>query len=185
MLLMDSRLLTTKQAAGYLAYSVNGVHTLMRAGLLPYVRIKDGGLGHPTTRFRISDLDEFILRRTRGGGREYYNPGDPTMPRKLVARLLGITDGTVGVHRHAKGGYLKDLTPESVRRFIELRYHARMMNEVRKAMFDEHRNRLQSYRRRVWKIREIVCPDCAAKVDQIFENRTGRRGHPTRKDCKI
>ena len=64
---MGLQMFTIKEVAGMLHMSESGVRNLMRRGGLPYVNLALGSRLAP--RIRQSDLEDFMGRRTQGGGR--------------------------------------------------------------------------------------------------------------------
>ncbi len=128
--MMDTRLLTLRQAAGYIGYSWRGVMELVKRQDLAHVYLRTNVRARHI-RFRIADLDEFIMSR-RTASRVTYRPTDPELPLALIARLLGVDVRALAAWKHAKGmPFLRDRSPESVRRAIELAYHAKMLDEFR------------------------------------------------------
>lgn len=118
--MMDSRLFDVHHAAAYMDVTFHAVKNWQRRGYLPYVKMGC------TVRFKVSDLDTFIAERRRRSGRlrAFITSVDQELPVELTARLIGVS--VVQVRSYLQSRRLKDRSPDSIRRFIELAYHVQL-----------------------------------------------------------
>ncbi len=105
------RLLTTTEAAGYLAISRTTLRIWVKQGRIPVIPLHAHRF-----RFRLEDLDTAILNRRRFHAKAWFE-SDHELPRPIVARLLGVKL-PMNASAHRRAGNLKDYSPESVRAYI-------------------------------------------------------------------
>lgn len=159
-LLSPNRLLTINQAAGYLAISCASVDHMVKNGALPYVDVRerrpDGKYSNASVRLRIMDLDGMIMRRRKQ--RRRWDEDSPTIPARVVSRLLGLAKDSIG--NLLASGALDDCTPDQVREKIETAYHRKFF----KQLIAESMTKLRLVGGR--------CPVCK-KVKRLNEKRGG------------
>lgn len=158
---MDSRLLDTKQAAGYLSCSKEQVLLLAANGYLSCVNLKSRGY-----RFKISDLDAYILQRRNPVRQRFIHASDETLPVEIVAKLLGLSEANARMKKYY--GLLKDYTHESVRRYIEIHYHVKAEKSFKKKseqLIKRLRWNIEDLRELVKKLANTsVCEKCGGPV---------------------
>lgn len=143
----DDRLLGVRHAAGYLAISTEALRAIRREGKIPYVQLRNRQ-NQNQFYFRLSDLNEFILRCRIN--RRVWDEDSEELPMKAIAKLLDITFWGVHSAMGANTFRLKDRTYKSVRAYI--------IHQVRRKFYHEaqlkYRNKVQGLKVEISRLRK-------------------------------
>ena len=129
-----NRLLTTSEAAGYLAVSYATMQIWAKKGKINVVY-----LGKRRPRFMLADLDEIILAHRVH--RWVWDVDSKELPLPVVQRLLQLKRDTA-VSSLLSQGKLADYSEQSVRRYIRFQ----LLDEVKVTLRKEYRKRLSDQR---------------------------------------
>jgi hypothetical protein len=103
-------------AAIALGVCTKTLHRLRVRGIVPAFAVPSQVPGKVVWRYRVEDLDEFILKH-RSHKRYWHPDEDSELPAHVAARLLGITPESLYVLKSR--GKLTDYQPETIRTYLQ------------------------------------------------------------------